>query len=114
MNVNSPGKSSHLQVPDGLALLRESLHRVAHESDEHVEHQDVSEDDVADEQDVEDRLVLDVVGERQISHSDRELEHLHYGEADVVVTRLLARHSFDIEDPYLWDCAVALVQVNVR
>lgn len=78
----------HLQPPDAGALLGGLFHGAIHQGDEHVEQQDVGEDDVADEQHVEDLLVLVVLGELHVAHADGELEELQGGVGDVCVAGL--------------------------
>ena len=102
-------RASHLQVPDVFTFLRDPLDRVAHQGDQHVEQQDVSEDDVQDEQDVEDLLVLNVIGELQISHSNGELEQLQDCITDVIETWLLALERFCIKHPSLCRCVVGRI-----
>lgn len=78
-------RTSYLEPPDAGALLSGLLHGAVHEGDEHVEQQDVGEDDVADEEHVEDLLVLVVLGELHVAHADGELEKLHGSVGDVSV-----------------------------
>ena len=73
----------HLQLPDAGALHGDLLHGAVHEGDEHVEQQDVGEYDVANEEQVEDLLVLVVLGELHITHPNGELEELQRGVGDV-------------------------------
>lgn len=78
----------YLQPPDAGALLGGLLHGAVHQGDEHVEQKDVGEDDIADEEHVEDLLVLVVLGELHVAHADGELEELHRGVGDVSVAGL--------------------------
>lgn len=75
----------YLQPPDAGALQGCLLHGAVHQGDEHVEQKDVGKDDVADEEQVEDLLVLVVLGELHVAHADGELEELHCGVGDVSV-----------------------------
>lgn len=91
--------ASHLQVPDVYILFGNSLHGVSHQSDEHVEQQDVSQDNVGDEQDVENFLILNMVSKLQIPHSNREFEQLQYCEPQVVVSWLFAQKCLNVKAP---------------
>lgn len=79
----------HLQLPDAGALHCGLLHSAIHEGNEHVQQQDVGEYDVADEEHVEDLLVLVVLGELHVAHANGELEELQGGVRDVFVGELL-------------------------
>lgn len=75
---------SDLQLPDAAALLGDPLHGAVHEGDEHVKQQDVGENDVADEEHVEDFLVLVMLDELHVAHANGELEELQRGVGDVL------------------------------
>ena len=81
--METSGCFTHLQLPDAAALHFDPLHGAVHEGDEHVEQQDVGEDDVADEENVEDLPVVVVLRELHVAHADGELEELQRGVGDV-------------------------------
>lgn len=99
--------ASHLQVPDVFTLFGDPFDRVAHQCYEHVEQQDVSENYVQDEQDVENLLVLNMVSELQVSHSNSELEQFQCCKTDVIVTWLLALKWLDTKASSKGSCAIA-------
>ena len=81
----TPGAAAHLQLPDVLAFLRNLVHRLAHEGDQHVEQEDVRENHVGQQQDDKDSLKVVVLGEFQVSHADGELEQLQTRGVQAVV-----------------------------
>lgn len=97
---------SHLQVPYVFTFFGDSFARVAHQGNEHVEQEDVGQNYVQDEEDVENLLILHVISELQISHSDGELEQLQDCKSDVVVTRLLALKRLVTKAPPTWRWAI--------
>lgn len=86
----TPPTVLHLQAPDAGALHGGLLHSAVHQGDEHVEQQDVGEDDVANEEHIENLLVLIVLCELHVAHADGELEELQGGVGDVSVAGLKA------------------------
>lgn len=79
-----PVGQTYLQFPDAFTVSGYLLHGLAHESDKHVEEEDVREHDVGDEKDEEHLLVLVLLCELQVTHADGELKELQSGEVDVV------------------------------
>lgn len=74
-----------MELPDAGALLGNVLDRAVHEGYEHVEEEDVGEDDVADKEKIEDLRVLKGLGKFHVTHAYCELEELQYGKGEVFV-----------------------------
>ena len=86
LDSSLPG-STHLEFPDALALLCNFVHGFPHQRNEHVEQEDVREDDIENQQDDKHRLEPVVLCELQVPHPNSELEKLQAGVIQAVVGR---------------------------
>lgn len=75
---------AHLELPDLLALLGDLPHRLAHQSDQHVEQQHKGEDDVGHQQDEKHCGVLGAVDHVQLSHANGQLKEVQQEGAEGV------------------------------
>lgn len=76
---------THLEFPDAFALLCNLVDSLPHQSNEHVEQEDVGEDDIEHQQDDKHRFEPVVLCELQVSHANGELEELQAGVVEAVV-----------------------------
>lgn len=76
---------TYLEFPDALALLCNFVDSLPHQCNEHVEQEDVGEDDIENQKDDKHRLEPVVLSELQVSHANGELEELQAGVVEAVV-----------------------------
>lgn len=76
---------TYLEFPDALALLCNFVDSLPHQCNEHVEQEDVGEDDIENQKDDKHRLEPVVLCELQVPHANGELEELQAGVVEAVV-----------------------------